>query len=387
MPVPPALIKLSHARDFLRQHYAVDAGLDPMNPIPLGSRFNEVDPAIMDGLKAIMDQCRNKAHWEVSALIANATISVWREHPNGRLEHVGAKWAHQAFEAKGSKIDELYFDRDEWNDHLPTITSSRARTVIGQKTAWEASMGAPDIPQACADPSLISWSDFPPSTIAKFERHALQAADDSYFTWPEALTWVGSRDIRNIATLRYFGSIWHEASPKDQEISLGAQYYSARQFCASHIDEELKLHRAIERGDIATLGRAATTKPAEPLAKEKWRGGKIIIVGGNAVLASKADPSAAWSHDISVDRKMLFAAFPPRPLWELQSTQDIPKHRHLNHDEIRKRAAELRAMQPNISKGSAAASIACELPDNPRTGKPRDTRHIERIIGCLWGGG
>lgn len=65
----------------------------------------------------------------------------------------------------------------------------------------------------------------------------------------------------------------------------------------------------------------------------------------------------------------------------------VPANRKLNHDEIIRQAATMRDAQSAISKGSAAASIVAELPPNPKSGKPRDTRHIERIIAHLWEGG
>lgn len=65
----------------------------------------------------------------------------------------------------------------------------------------------------------------------------------------------------------------------------------------------------------------------------------------------------------------------------------VPANRSLNHDEIIGQAISMLAAQPGISKGSAAASIVADLPRNPKTGKPRDTRHIERMIAHLWEGG
>lgn len=67
--------------------------------------------------------------------------------------------------------------------------------------------------------------------------------------------------------------------------------------------------------------------------------------------------------------------------------RNVPANRELDHGEIIRQAASMLTAQPGISKGSAAASIVAELPPNPRTGKPRDTRHIERMIAHLWQGG
>jgi hypothetical protein len=84
----------------------------------------------------------------------------------------------------------------------------------------------------------------------------------------------------------------------------------------------------------------------------------------------------------------LIRAFPPSEHAPAASGEGIvPSNRQLDHGEIVSRAAALLRHQPGLSRGSAAASIVAELPTNPRTGKPRDTRHIERMIGHLWEGG
>jgi hypothetical protein len=70
-----------------------------------------------------------------------------------------------------------------------------------------------------------------------------------------------------------------------------------------------------------------------------------------------------------------------------QAGRNVPANRSLNHDEIIAQAASMIAARPGISKGSAAASIVADLPRNPKTGKLRDTRHIERMIAHLWEGG
>lgn len=66
---------------------------------------------------------------------------------------------------------------------------------------------------------------------------------------------------------------------------------------------------------------------------------------------------------------------------------NVPPNRKLNHAEIIGQAASMRAAQSGISIGSAAASIVAALPPNPKTGKQRDTRYIERMIAHLWEGG
>jgi hypothetical protein len=72
---------------------------------------------------------------------------------------------------------------------------------------------------------------------------------------------------------------------------------------------------------------------------------------------------------------------------EFSEAPTLPANRKLDHDKIIEQAAEMRTERSLISIGSAAASIVAELPPNPKTGKPRDKRHIERIIAHLWEGG
>lgn len=64
----------------------------------------------------------------------------------------------------------------------------------------------------------------------------------------------------------------------------------------------------------------------------------------------------------------------------------VAANRQLDHARIIEKAAKMLREQPTLSKGSAAASIVADLPLNPRTKKPRDTRHIERMIAHLWEG-
>lgn len=64
----------------------------------------------------------------------------------------------------------------------------------------------------------------------------------------------------------------------------------------------------------------------------------------------------------------------------------LGRPRELNPDHLRAIAAELIKKHPGISRGSTAASIIADLPLNSKTGKPRDSRGIERIIAPLWEG-
>ncbi len=87
--------------------------------------------------------------------------------------------------------------------------------------------------------------------------------------------------------------------------------------------------------------------------------------------------------DVEVCRAELLSAFPRTD----SGGGIVPPNRKLNHHEVIRQAADMLATQPSISRGSAAASIVADLPPNPKSGKQRDTRHIERMIAHLWEGG
>lgn len=73
--------------------------------------------------------------------------------------------------------------------------------------------------------------------------------------------------------------------------------------------------------------------------------------------------------------------------YDRSQEEEVPENRQLDHSQIISEARKMRKVQPKITIGSAAASIVEGLPPNPKTGKSRDTRHIERLIAHLWEGG
>jgi hypothetical protein len=67
------------------------------------------------------------------------------------------------------------------------------------------------------------------------------------------------------------------------------------------------------------------------------------------------------------------------------SADAVPANRQLDYPKIKSMAAAMLSADPLTSIASAAASISADIPKNPKTGKNRDWRHIERIISPLWG--
>ncbi len=150
----------------------------------------------------------------------------------------------------------------------------------------------------------LSWEDFGPEAIPQLEQHTAKAAHDVWWTWPEAIAWVGSEDYRNIATLRQWGNFL----PLEAGHTLKGQEDIARSFCTSPQQAEASLMQAIETGAIQTSGRSKPNANPMRLEPETWRGGAITYSRGTACLVSKLDTwSAPWAYDIAVHRADLVA--------------------------------------------------------------------------------
>lgn len=145
----------------------------------------------------------------------------------------------------------------------------------------------------------LRWEVFGLEAIPQLEEHTAKAAIDIWWTWPEAIAWIGSRDYRNIATLRHWGDWWKgEAAQR-----LEGQAIIATTFCTSPKQVEASLIKAIEAGAIKSSGRSKPDASSVLLDPGTWRGGAIIFSHGTACLVSKLDMwSAPWAFDIAVNR-------------------------------------------------------------------------------------
>lgn len=135
MTAPSNIIKLGHARDHLRQHFAIDAGLESMDHRPLGSALKDVDLELREECRKQMQQCRDNAHWEISGMIHGTKIAVWKERPDGELVPAGAEWAKGMFDAKGIMPAALYFDRAEWEALLVSMTTAESRAYFAEASS------------------------------------------------------------------------------------------------------------------------------------------------------------------------------------------------------------------------------------------------------------
>lgn len=121
-------IRLNHAREYLRQHFAIDAGLDNMDFRPLGSDPKQVDNETRAQCREQMSACRERAHETLSGLIGGAKISVWRETDEGGMGVAAPTWARAAFDGQDcQRADKLYFATSDWETLLPKLTSPESR--------------------------------------------------------------------------------------------------------------------------------------------------------------------------------------------------------------------------------------------------------------------
>jgi hypothetical protein len=145
----------------------------------------------------------------------------------------------------------------------------------------------------------------------------------------------------------------------------------------------------------STDGSKVLTSPIDPVRFEDFAQFDILYDGlrygtgltwnnGESALERALQDRGDAFRSVKVNRVDLLKLFPGE---DTKAGGIVRPNRKLNHEEIIQQAAAMRVTQPTISKGSAAASIVADLPPNSKSGKPRDTRHIERMIAHLWEGG
>ena len=143
---------------------------------------------------------------------------------------------------------------------------------------------------------------------------------------------------------------------------------------------------------LAHAGRALLEKilvgEVRPMARENGHGRQMQAEDFVGIGAKES--GGDW---LDLDPQPLFASadimrvFPAMELGpDGNGKGKVPANRQLDYEKILERVREMRAERPGLTKGSAAASIVAELPPNPKTGKPRDQRGIEKIIAHLWEG-
>ncbi|MEO6092898.1 MAG: hypothetical protein ABIT04_11695 [Novosphingobium sp.] len=131
-------IPVNHARDYLRQHYAIDAGLDNMDYRPLGSDPRNIDPDTRESCRERMERCRERAHEELAGLIGGAKIDVWKGASGGSLDIAEPQWAQIAFDTgMGREGQTLYFRTSEFVRVAAELTSQASRDFFGGLSAMD----------------------------------------------------------------------------------------------------------------------------------------------------------------------------------------------------------------------------------------------------------
>lgn len=263
----------------------------------------------------------------------------------------------------------------------------------------------------------------PPSTV---ERRTLP--DVPWVSLAEALSWIAFGDVMTADDLRAQVE-GHRApitdTPEDQlrkffaghdedmpEVPGHGYFHERHSGLGRLIEAWRNMRHEVERGSVKIRGRFTQTYSLADarLADLEDLTGNLLatfsqldVSTGGIRRQPLGSPDVIWQEDPhSFDREVEAFGDDARAaegylLVEVERAglmkthrarerREVPLNRSLNHDEINRQAASMRAARPDISKGSAAASIVADLPHNPKTGKPRDTRHIERIIAHLWEG-
>ncbi|WP_394270814.1 hypothetical protein [Qipengyuania sp.] len=138
-------ILLNHARDELRQHLAVDAGLEPMDARVLESDIREIDEANRANCRETMNRCRDLAHEKLAGQISGSKVAVWREGENGQMLVAAPGWACDCFDGEnGLCADRLYLKSDDWRTLLNELSSAQSRDYLdARRTFAEANRRIP----------------------------------------------------------------------------------------------------------------------------------------------------------------------------------------------------------------------------------------------------
>jgi integrase len=140
--VPVNRIPVRHAVDYLRQHYAVEKGVDNMGYFHLGGDPNTAFNEEYEGCKAVHQDARARARAEIGGCLSSAKITVWKETSEGELVPCGGQWAWKQLEQETVQADTLYFATTDWNQLLPDLTSEISREYFANTPANNSALNA-----------------------------------------------------------------------------------------------------------------------------------------------------------------------------------------------------------------------------------------------------
>lgn len=135
--IPVNRIPLRHAVDYLRQHYAVEKGVDNMGYFQLGGDPMHASEEERASCEAVHRDARERARVSIGGCLSSAKIPVWKETSDGDLVPCGGQWAWKQVEQETAQADALYFATADWNLLLPSLTSEVSRNYFEGTTAGE----------------------------------------------------------------------------------------------------------------------------------------------------------------------------------------------------------------------------------------------------------
>lgn len=133
--LPVNRIPVRHAVDYLRQHYAVEKGVDSMGYFRLGGSLQSAGEAERASCAQIHKSARDRARAEIGGCLSGAKISAWKETSNGDLVPCGGQWALQQIENETPDADRLYFATTDWNQLVPHLTSEISQEYFADANA------------------------------------------------------------------------------------------------------------------------------------------------------------------------------------------------------------------------------------------------------------
>lgn len=115
-------------------------------------------------------------------------------------------------------------------------------------------------------------------------------------------------------------------------------------------------------------------------ARADWRTGDFTLK------VYHRNPGPGWQGDKGdwTETQLIGVRFPTNRAVKDKENRPAQRPVEIPRNQLLARAAEIRSEHPTLGKGAIALSLSKEMPPNPRTGKERDPRHLERLIAPLW---
>jgi hypothetical protein len=311
LPPETQFVSLSHALSWIA--FGVSMSNDHLYKVMSLNLYGEQNP--QEALKAAVAQLTSLARSEKIDLQGK-----YRESPRSEKRTLltapinPIKFAdYRQFNYLG---DELRHGEGLWHWREPNGTTVSGNRRGGRSDSFvQVSVNRADLlrefrPHGAFgwEPTATHWSDLEPAQLARAKELAREAEADEWWNWPQAAIWVGCRSLEHVATMRLCAEPW-KGNGYDPAVALGAEHHLGMAYCPDPLGAVEDLQRAIERGEIRTLGRKTDDSPSHELKPLEWRGGKVVY-NRTATLVSATNLLSEWACDIAVNRPDLWMVFP-----------------------------------------------------------------------------